>query len=464
MTKKRTKKGPSRRQFLGGALAMGAGLTALANPFSRMGVQQALASAGQLTDRHFIFCYFSGGWDLLISLDPRDPAIFREDLKKVTLIQPGYHLLASNRRELVTTSVPDIVFGPFIGDMARHADKVSLIRGMSMDTLTHEVGRRRFLTGKQPAGLQARGSSIPTAIAAQIGNDTPIPNLSVKVEAYNEDQPDFATAIRVTSVTDLVRALKQSDTSLGNVERAALNELFSQTRNCPIDNESVTHNRGYEANVAAQDLVSRGLSPLFDFAANTPQMEAIRDHYNIDPYDLASGEAQAAMAVTALEAGISRCVSIEAASGLDAHGPTWASGHGPKMERGFNLVAAMVDDLASRQYKNTGDSWLDHTTVVVFSEFSRSSLINGSGGRDHALVNACMLLGACIKPGQVIGRSSDLGLGPVPVNLTTGLPDPDSGNGVILKPEHIHAALFQSMGITEDILDLRVDPLSALLV
>ncbi len=73
-----------------------------------------------------------------------------------------------------------------------------------------------------------------------------------------------------------------------------------------------------------------------------------------------------------------------------------------------------------------------------------------------------MLLGACIKPGQVIGRSSDLGLGPVPTNWITGQPDPD--NGVIVKPENIHLALLQSMGITEDILDLLADPLTALLV
>lgn len=451
----------SRRGFLGGALALGAGL-ALSNPFSKHGmVQRALANAAALTDRYFIFCYFSGGWDLLISLDPRDPAVFREDLKKVTRIQPAFHMLPSGRRDLVTSAVPDMVFGPFIGNLVNHVDKMCLVRGMSMDTLTHEVGRRRFLTGKQPAGLQARGSSLPTIIAGQVGNDTSIPNLSVRVEAYNEDQPDFATAIRVTSVTDLVRALRVSESPLGAVERAAINDLLSQSRDCPIDALSPVRQRGYDANAAAQELVARGLSPLFDFAAATPEMEAIRAHYGIDPYDLASGEAQAAMAVTALVSGISRCVSFEAANDLDAHGPTWASGHGPKLERGFNLVAAMLEDLAARPYKSTGDSWLDHTTVVLFSEFSRTPLVNASSGRDHALTNACMLAGACIRGGQVVGRSSDLGMAPLPINLTTGQYDPD--NGTIVKPEHIHRALLYSMGITEDIADWRADPLTAIL-
>jgi uncharacterized protein (DUF1501 family) len=453
--------GLSRRQFLGGALALGAGV-AFSNPFSKHGiVQQALAGASSATDRYFIFCYFSGGWDLLISLDPRDPAVFREDLKKVTRIQPAYQMLPAGRQDLVHSNVPGMTFGPFIGNLVDHADKMSVVRGISMDTLTHEVGRRRFLTGKQPAGLQARGSSLATIISGQVGNDTPIPNLSVRVEAYNVDQPDYASAIRVTSVTDLIRALRTSDTPLSPAERQAINELFASSRECPIDASSPVRQRGFDSSLSAQDLVGRGLSPLFDFGANTPEMGALRDHYGIDADDLTSGAAQAAMAVTALEAGISRCVSIEVTNDLDAHGPTWAAGHGPKLETGFNLVAAIVEDLAARQYMNTGDSWLDHTTVVCFSEFSRTPLVNASGGRDHSLMNACLLMGAGIRGGQVVGQSSDLGMAPQPVDLETGVVDANAGT--IIKPEHIHRALLESIGITDDIVEWRAEPLRAVL-
>ncbi|MEM9494001.1 MAG: transcriptional initiation protein Tat, partial [Myxococcota bacterium] len=163
------KRSPSRRAVLKGALAAAGGLAAFAGLGRNFGGLSpiALATAAEVSDRYFIFCYFSGGWDLLISLDPRDPAVFREDVKKVTRIQPGYHLLPSGNRDLVATSVPGMTFGPYIGNLVDHADKMALIRGMSMDTLTHEVGRRRFLTGKAPAGLQARGSSMATVMAAQ---------------------------------------------------------------------------------------------------------------------------------------------------------------------------------------------------------------------------------------------------------------------------------------------------------
>ena len=449
---------PSRRQFLRGAALLGGGLFLSGSLVRGLGgtANLALAAGAELADRHFIFCYFSGGWDLLLSLDPRDPAVFREDLKKVTRIQPGYHLLASDHRSLVTTAVPSMVFGPYIGRLAQHADRLAVVRGMSMDTLTHEVGRRRFITGKPPAGLQAKGSSMATVLAAQIGNEVPIPNLSVGVESYNEDLPSYASAIRVTSVTDLVRALKPGVATLGTAERTAVNELLAEYRGCT---ESRRRARGYESNDAALDLVSRGLSATFDFAA--PGMAPIRARYGMaNPPDMASGEAQAAMAVSALTSGISRVVSIEVARDIDAHGPTWASSHGPDIERGFNIIASMIEDLAARQYKTTSDSWLDHTTILVFSEFGRTALINSSSGRDHALTNACVLLGAGIRGGQVLGRSSDIGMAPMASNLQTG--QVESG-GTIIKPEHVHRALLASVGIAEDIVDLRAQPLSALL-
>ena len=167
------------------------------------------------------------------------------------------------------------------------------------------------------------------------------------------------------------------------------------------------------------------------------------------------------MVVTAITNGISRCVSVEVASGLDTHYDNWTDEQGPRQRDGFDLIAAMVDDLASRPYKgSTSESWLDHTTIVGFSEFSRTPLLNPSTGRDHSLTNASFLLGAGIKGGQVIGASSDVGMSPQNVNLETGQVDP---GGEIIRPEHIHRTLLESLGIFEDIGDLRAPSIPALL-
>lgn len=443
----------SRRALLKGGLGLGA-LAAFGAPGIR-----ALGAADTITsDQYFIFCYFQGGWDLLLGLDPRDPAIFRNDTKKLTGIQTGFELLPGTA-SLVRTSVDGMEFGPYIGALADHADKLVVVRGMSMDTLTHEVGRRRFLTGRPPAGLQAQGSSLATILASYLGKDDPVPQLSVMVESYNVGFPTYASAIRVSSVDDLLRALRVNPHALGTDDQAEIDRLLAHVRDCESVRRSDFYRSSLEFRGAAQNLVRLGLDGRFDFAALSPEMEALRDHYGIDPADLRSSPAQGAAAVQAITSGISRCVSIQAAGSLDSHGPEWASAHGPRLQEGFDLMAAIASDLESRPFKDTGDSWLDHTTVVGFSEFGRSPLVNSSGGRDHYLHNAAVLLGGGLRGGRVIGRSSDTGMAPTPLDLATGAPDE---GGQIVKPENLFRAILERQGILEDVGDYRADPLTAL--
>jgi uncharacterized protein (DUF1501 family) len=411
-------------------------------------------------DRYYLFCYFSGGWDLLLGLDPRDPAVFSPDLKKVTRIETGFDKLPSNRRALVPTSIPEMTFGPYIGRLAEHADKLCVVRGLSMDTLTHEVGRRRFITGIPPAGLQAQGSSLMTVLASHLGTNDAIPQLSVRVESYNDRFPSYASAIKVGTVEDLLRALRSAPDALQLAEQAAVDEVLEAFRACPDAQADAFIRVGHASRTAAQDLVSLDLAAAFDFSANTPEAEALRARYGFEAGDLRSSGAQAAAAVTALTQGIARTASVMVAEDLDSHGPEWATAHGPRLEAGFDVVAAILEDLGSRQYRDTGDTWLDHTTIIGFSEFARTAMLNSSAGRDHHLVNACFLAGAGVQKGRVFGASSDLGMSPVTVDLATGAIDP---GGEVLNPEHLFRALLQDVGIEEDVADYKKNPFSAIL-
>jgi hypothetical protein len=51
-------------------------------------------------------------------------------------------------------------------------------------------------------------------------------------------------------------------------------------------------------------------------------------------------------------------------------------------------------------------------------------------------------------------------MSPTTTNLETGEPDP---GGDVVRPEHVIRALFVDAGITEDVADLRVEPLRAIL-
>lgn len=218
-----------------------------------------------------------------------------------------------------------------------------------------------------------------------------------------------------------------------------------------------------EARKKSRSMLSSELDRYFDFKARTDDMAALRDRFNIQNNSSGnSPEVQAAIAGVALTRGVSRCVSIEAARGLDTHFDNWIDTQGPTQTRGFNAVANLAEYLLETPYINKqgqeDGNWLDRTLIVGFSEFSRTPLINANNGRDHWLGNSCFLMGGGVKGGRVIGQSSDFGMYPQGVNLLTG--ELDEG-GETIRPEHIIRAIYDQVGIGDEP-DLRVDGLSAI--
>ena len=454
-----------RRNFLLGSIASSLGLVSAGRlmPAIPFAWADEAATTG-LKDRYYIFAYFGGGWDMLLSLDPRDPTIFTNEMLEDTRIQPAYE----NLNPGLDQPLIDTVLGPvghFMGDLAtQHADKIAIVRGLNMETLSHDGGRKRFLTGKAPIGTQARGSSASTWLASLLGKGEIVPNLVSRVQAFNADQPPYASGLRVDTIADLLRALKPSATNLDPLVQDRIEELLLQAATCP-DTEASTFLQNAEvARLKASEMVSGNVASNFDFQADTPAMVALREHYGLSNANaLDSPQARAALAARAIMSGVSRCVSVSVAGGgLDTHsGDGWEREQGPRQMVGFNAIARMVEDLAATPYGDSGESWLDHTSILAFSEFSRTPMINSNGGRDHWLGNSCMVLGPDIKGGTVVGASSDVGMQPQPIDLNSGLVD--LNEGVSINPEHVLQTLLVGAGVTGDPADLRVGAIPALL-
>src|SRR5688572_124957 len=96
-----------RRNFLKASAAFGGGSLLGALPFRAFAQAANLAPA----DRCFVFLYFSGGWDVLLSLDPRDPDVFTADRVAETRILPGYGLLSNDPSFPQTVVTPNTRMG-----------------------------------------------------------------------------------------------------------------------------------------------------------------------------------------------------------------------------------------------------------------------------------------------------------------------------------------------------------------
>ncbi|HEY8207529.1 MAG TPA: DUF1501 domain-containing protein [Myxococcaceae bacterium] len=448
--------GFSRRSFIKAAAGF-AGSTLLGvMPFRAFAQTAGLTAAG----RNFIFVYFQGGWDQLLAFDPKDPTVFTADRVAETHIMPGYDRIndATFPTMPVVPAGSNIAFGPAVDRLANHYDQMCVVRGINMTTVAHEVGYRYFLTGKPPVGSAPRGSSVATEIVGQMLPAVPIPSLAYSIESYNEKYPGSANALNVSNSRDLLLTLAPSPIALD----ATIEKDLLDFRGQPVTCESQLYDsRGLVSSyVQSEQQVKSALQSRLDniFRFERPENAAVRAQYGLPgsgPYDSAGG--RAALAATAIKQGISQCVSITLQGGLDTHFGTQLN-HATNLRTGFRALADLLTDLRSSQHP-AGGTFIDHTTVLVFSEFARTPLINTAGGRDHHITGSCLLAGAGVKHNMVIGASGDIDMAPGRIDFATGQTSVLTGLNIF--PDNIVATVLASAGLS--FANIRMGPIPAAL-
>jgi len=447
---------------------------------SRLGLPSlARAASSARTERRFLFCYFPGGWDQLLFLDPRDPDAdggrYGDANRAVTLTETGYGALGHEFAPKIIRA-GNLTFGPATEKpnqtgprLSKYADRMAILRGMSMGTLGHEVGYRYFLTGRFPRGSFARGSSIATECAALEGADGAIPVLSLGLETYNEGYPGIYSGMRVESIDDLLVVLERGKAYLEkDPVEDALAEYARRTTSCAVD---VYDCAPLSARMRAEDEGTRAtllsnLAERFRFVtASDAESVEIRRRYDFAAGAAGSAGARAAFAAMALKRGISRCVSVVIGNRTDTH-DAGSLLHARALHPGIAALAALIDDLATSEapealQKEGGRTWLDHTTILAFSEFARTPLFNSRGGRDHHLASSCLLVGAGIAGNRVVGETGIAGMAACRYDFAAGRVVPEGGESI--GPEHVRATLLASAGLPTEAAGIHAPPIRELL-
>ncbi|MGV3621866.1 MAG: DUF1501 domain-containing protein [Archangium sp.] len=448
----------SRRSFLE-VLGLAAGGFALR--------QTPLGGAfAQGADPHFmLLVYFSGGWDQLLALDPRNAT--QTQYQRVggraptSGIEPAYVQTAAETAfvDQVMTATGgtgvqtdgNLTFGPAIPQSMRdHWRDLCIVRGMNMDTLTHEVGRRYLLTGKFPRGLSASGSSLNTVVASQTGTRGDIPNIAIGTESYNEGLAAASTAIRVGTYRDMLTVMQpQTGTTLPTASESAVRAFE--------DGDDTCEQHGYDVSglvesfkdgrTMARQLVNPSKAALFNFAMPAPTgLSELYSAFSLNTSaDLTGVRGRAAMAGQAMVNGVSSVVAVQMASGLDDHFDLFSQ-QAVSQREGWDALGKLIAYLKTKTVPGTTKNFWQCTSMLVFSEFSRTPLINTRDGRDHHLVSSCMLAGPGIKGNTVFGASSNQGMGVQKWNFNDGTLAPS--NGKVIRPCDVHATLVDSMGLS----------------
>ena len=454
--------GWSRRSFIKAAAGFAGSSLLGVMPFKAFAQQAGLTAAG----RNFIFVYFQGGWDQLLAFDPKDPTVFTADRVAETHIVPGYDRFTDATfptmpvvpAQRAGADPSNIAFGPAIGRLANHYDVMCVVRGINMTTVAHEVGYRYFLTGKPPVGSAPRGSSVATEIVGQLAPAVPLPSIAYNLESYNEKYPGRANALNVNNINDLINVLAPSTIQLdSDIERQLLD-----FRGNPVTCESQLYDSRGLVSAYGESVtgVKSALASKLDnnFRFNLAQNDAVRAAYGLPasgPYDTPAG--RAALAATAIKQGISQCVSITLQGNLDTHFGTQTT-HATNLRIGFNALGDLFTDLRASPHP-AGGTFMDHTTIMVFSEFARTPLINTAGGRDHHITGSCLLAGAGVKHNMVIGASGDIDMAPGRIDFATGASSVLTGLNIF--PDNVIATVLASANLSWA--NLRMGPIPAAL-
>ncbi len=427
-------------QLLGG----GAAAMALRRP---LWAAEAAAAGPRAGDEFFVFIHAAGGWDVTLWADPRhertgmiEPASTdNTDIAALTRWKSATLDGDTDTFEPLVASDSALVLGPGIGALWDLRDRLTVINGLAMNTVSHPDGTAYSATGRHLAGGRTPAASIDVAIASELGADQLLPAVAIQFpSAFIGDQLDRrAIPLRVASAATIARSLARSDAYLDATDRAAITAVLSDEA-AALARRSVwpaTYARIASQQAAQPQLIGGELTRAFT-------QKALQDAYPGFDYKArtqAGGALSAAFAVEAIRRNLVRCVGF-ALGGLDTHNQNYKQ-HAHTQQELFGVIASLIAALDATPHPTRRAARLaDHTHILVVSEFCRTPQINLAGGRDHYPNNSALVISPRFRGGRSLGRTDPEQLLPADARTFADGPRP-------IAPPDLLATFLHAFGV-----------------
>jgi hypothetical protein len=400
----RTCDGLSRRDFIqAGALGLG-GLTL---PWLLRARAEAAPGPKFVRDKAVVLLFLSGGASHIETFSPN---------------MDGPEPARSMTGE-VKTSIPGITLGGTFPLLARHANKLAVVRSFRHPIGDHVRAINHVLSGgTDPTGQAAVGHSLGSMYARLRGANHPVsgmPTYSLlisphKDRQYHNEMGRVVTGSRPGPLGPTFAPFVPSDArSMANLtlrlpagrledRRALLRRLDGLKRG--LDDRDTGASLG-QFEQQAVNLLLGSAAQAFDV---TREPRPIIERYDTSGFQCGKKVFQPSvlgqqmlMARRLIEAGAG-FVTVHSA-GWDMH----ADVNNPGIKAGMEMLGRPVDKALSAFLEDVGARGLsEQVLVIVTGDFGRTPKINNRGGRDH-WANLCTLglFGGGLKTGQVIGRS-----------------------------------------------------------
>ena len=394
------------------------GATALSLPLLLRNQAAAAKPAGFVKDKSIIFLFLAGGPSQYETFDPKQSA--PSEIRGVT--------------GEVQTSLPGLTFAGVLPQLARHADKLAIVRSFKPEGGgIHEAESIRMLTG---GTVEPRGDNM-------VGDSGSIGSLHARIRGANDPRTGMPTYayLEAPEIDEFYIQKFLECSRLGSMPGGLGPSYAAFT---PGGAGTATENMSLR--IAADRLGNRqqllaSLDRLQRDADQTGLMDGI-DRFGQQALDVLHGGAvRKALDLTREDARVAArydtshlvvrrfqssqdgpstlgrllltarrlceagCGFVTVASGgWDMH----ADGNNPGVLHGSESVAPPLDHAVSAFLEDVHERGLSDTILLVITgEFGRTPRINGTGGRDHwGGICPLVLAGGGLKMGQVVGQSN----------------------------------------------------------
>ncbi|HEX4419528.1 MAG TPA: DUF1501 domain-containing protein, partial [Kofleriaceae bacterium] len=383
------------------------------------------------SDEFFIFIHAAGGWDVTLWADPRNErkGLVEPASTDNTDIAPITHWKSvaldgdTETFEPLVSSNTKLVLGPGIGPLYDLRDRLTVINGLAMNTVSHPDGTAFSATGRHLAGGRIPASSIDVAVANELGAAQLLPAVAIQFpSAFVGERLDRrAIPLRVASAATIAKSLSRNDAYFAADDRTAISALLTDEAKA-LAGRSVfpeTYERLASQEQAQPRMTSGELEKAFT-------QKALQDAYPSFDYKAktqAGGAVSAAFTVEAIRRNLVRSVGF-ALGGLDTHNQNYKQ-HAHTLQELFGVIASLVNVLDRTPHPTRSASKLaDHTHILVFSDFCRTPQINLSGGRDHYPNNSALVISPKFRGGTAFGKTDREQLLPADAKRFAGGPRP----------------------------------------
>lgn len=332
----------------------------------------------------------------------------------------------------IKTAVPGVYFSEHMQQLARVADKLSIVRSIQHNHGNHGAGNHYMMTGaptRIPVGCGAFVSfhpSLGSVAAAERGAPAGLPAYFSIPSISRSGGPNFlgakyapfvvpddpnSTSFRVRDVA-LPEGLENSRFDRRRALRDRVDRLTripDKVAGDPVNSLDEYYEQGYDL------MNSREAQAAFDIAS---EPEKTREKYGRNSF----GQ-RMLLARRLVEAGVPFVTIYN--GGWDHHVDIFnrLKSQLPPLDLG---VATLIEDLEQR-------GMLDNTLVVVLGEFGRTPKINTNVGRDHWSNAMSVLFAGCgTSTGQVVGATDQRGYAAIER---------------ICSPENFASTVYRKLGI-----------------